>query len=566
MLLVLFTLLIPWLGEKPFHTRGEGREALVVQSMVEHGFWIQGTGYGGAVPSKPPMMHWIAALVSLPVGEVSEFTARLPSALLSLVLCFSLYRFLRTRTGESSAFLTPLVLITTVEWFRASVTARVDMTLAVTLVGGLLLLYQWLVERKRSALLLSIPLLVAAALTKGPVALLIACGVVGLYVLFDSGSVRLTLLRALLPVLPAALLAGSWYVFAFWIDGERFLEKFWEENFARFAGMMEDDPHRRSPIDLYLWLCVGFLPWTLLLFVTGVSRWAAVRDQVRGWRLRHAHASWRERWLSFAPFTRYALLVCVVTLIFFSFPSSKRGVYLLPAYPFLAFLVVRFLSLVEAPKSVLRLNQVFAVGVLVAGAGLVFLLAGGGSLLAPMLNAAPRAALLGFIRELRQQGAVGALVLVVPMVVAARALVRTGADEFAKVPLVASFALYFSVMLALQAVLFPAGARPLSEERVAQVLRGLEPRPLLSFGFEFYGTSFYLNQRIDRLEDQSVVQPSYLLVRDRDLAEFDALFGDAIATREVARVGPPGVVRIGRLLFVLDARPRLGGDGEEGFR
>ena len=79
-LLVAFLVTVPGMAGREFSTRGEPREALVAQAMISTGDWILPSGYGGSVPSKPPLTHWIMALASLPGGEVTEFTARFPSA------------------------------------------------------------------------------------------------------------------------------------------------------------------------------------------------------------------------------------------------------------------------------------------------------------------------------------------------------------------------------------------------------------------------------------------------------------------------------------------------------
>lgn len=69
------------LDSYPFFNRGEPREALVVQSIVETGEWLFPLRDGG-IPSKPPLFHWFGALTSLAWGEVTEATVRFPSALL----------------------------------------------------------------------------------------------------------------------------------------------------------------------------------------------------------------------------------------------------------------------------------------------------------------------------------------------------------------------------------------------------------------------------------------------------------------------------------------------------
>ena len=98
---VLLTL--PWIGLGNFYTRGEPREALVAVEMLEQGNFIL-PFFQGEFAFKPPMLHWLVALFSLPQGYVSEITARLPSALACIVMCCAFYSFVSKRFSPSRSF------------------------------------------------------------------------------------------------------------------------------------------------------------------------------------------------------------------------------------------------------------------------------------------------------------------------------------------------------------------------------------------------------------------------------------------------------------------------------
>ena len=83
---LLCVILYMWqLGELPFYTKGQPREATVVWEIYTHGEWILPLRNGHLIPSKPPLFHWLGALCSFALGELSEFTIRLPSAILAIV-------------------------------------------------------------------------------------------------------------------------------------------------------------------------------------------------------------------------------------------------------------------------------------------------------------------------------------------------------------------------------------------------------------------------------------------------------------------------------------------------
>lgn len=73
--------LVPFLGETIFYSKGEPREAIVAYTMLESGNWILPTNYGVEIAYKPPFLYWTIAVISSVLGGVTEFSARMPSAL-----------------------------------------------------------------------------------------------------------------------------------------------------------------------------------------------------------------------------------------------------------------------------------------------------------------------------------------------------------------------------------------------------------------------------------------------------------------------------------------------------
>ncbi|MGH7960503.1 MAG: ArnT family glycosyltransferase, partial [Candidatus Binatia bacterium] len=122
------------LGEKPFYTKAEPREASVVWEITTTGEWILPLRNGVMIPSKPPLFHWLGALISLAWGEVNELTIRLPSALLALLGVLLTYSAGTALWGVEAGLIAALILGTSFEWMRTAITARVDMTLTVCMV------------------------------------------------------------------------------------------------------------------------------------------------------------------------------------------------------------------------------------------------------------------------------------------------------------------------------------------------------------------------------------------------------------------------------------------------
>src|SRR5512146_193429 len=83
------------LGGYPFYTKGEPREAVTVFNMLHGGGFILPLRAGVELPSKPLLMHWLAALISALAGGVSEWTVRMPSALFAIGGMLAAYLYLR---------------------------------------------------------------------------------------------------------------------------------------------------------------------------------------------------------------------------------------------------------------------------------------------------------------------------------------------------------------------------------------------------------------------------------------------------------------------------------------
>ena len=81
LLFIAAVMLLPFLGMTDFNTKGEPREAIVAQTMLQTDNWVLPSNNGGEFAYKPPLFHWLVALSSLPGGEVTEFTSQGPDIL-----------------------------------------------------------------------------------------------------------------------------------------------------------------------------------------------------------------------------------------------------------------------------------------------------------------------------------------------------------------------------------------------------------------------------------------------------------------------------------------------------
>jgi len=307
------------LGSLPFYERGEGREGLVIWEMIHSGNWILPAVNGEYIPFKPPLFHWLAALVSVLTGRLDEFVIRFPSALMATSGVLLIYCTARRWWDRGAALAASVVLATSFGWWQAATIAQVDMVLSFFIGAALLLfysLYRSEIDRKRKAIALAI-LLAFATLAKGPLGLAAPAIVIVSFLLVQRDLRFILRLPLLAGGLAYIAVAGLWYACAYAQGGWAFLQRqVVEETVLTGVG----EYGRNQPIYYYLpVIFYDLAPWSF--FLPALASFLYQR--------RNTLAA--DRLL-------YPLLWFVVTLGFYSLARGKRGIYMLPVYPALALL------------------------------------------------------------------------------------------------------------------------------------------------------------------------------------------------------------------------------------
>ena len=333
--------IVPWLGLIDFNTKGEPREAIVAWTMLDSGNWILPQNIGGEFAYKPPMLHWLVAAFSSVLGGVSPFTSRLPSALAAIVTALATYLFFAKRRDEQTGFVSALVFLTTFEVHRAAEACRVDMVLTMFIVLALYGLYRWAEQGLRGVPLWAIVWMGCGTLTKGPVAIVLPCLVVGVLLLLKGRGLWAVGWRFVLVALGALVLPALWYFAAYQQGGDRFAYLVYEENVLRFIGKMPYRSHENGPFYYVVMLIAGLVPYTILLVCAlfGLGR-AKLKEKFQNLK---GNSNFSERLSKISAFDLFVFLAVALILLFYTIPKSKRGVYILPVYPFVAYYIARLM-------------------------------------------------------------------------------------------------------------------------------------------------------------------------------------------------------------------------------
>lgn len=338
LLAACFISLFLFLDSTLFNTRGSSREAVVALTMLQDGNWVLPVNNGVDMAYKPPFLHWLMALVSLPGGHVTELTARIPSALALTVMTVAGFRFYAHRGDVTVALVAGLLTLTTFEVHRAGVGCRVDMVLTCMMVLALYQLYIWSERRFSGCPWLAVLCLSGAFLTKGPVGVALPCVVVLVYALVRHVPLRRVLPRLVGVGVLACVLPALWYVAAWQQGGSRFLRLIYEENILRLIGKMTYESHVNPWYYNVQTVLAGFLPYTLLAVMSlFVIQWRCLcRPFSQLWKCLAG------RLRSMSDVRLYSLLAFAIIFVFYCIPKSKRSVYLLPVYPFLAYFLAEY--------------------------------------------------------------------------------------------------------------------------------------------------------------------------------------------------------------------------------
>jgi 4-amino-4-deoxy-L-arabinose transferase-like glycosyltransferase len=463
----------------------EPRYAQVAREMLARHDWITPTLGGKPWLEKPPLYYW-QAMLAFSIFGVSDWAARLPSAVDATLMVVVTYLFLRRfRPGfQLDGALMTASAAGIIGFARA---ASTDMPLAATFAIALLAWFAWYESESRRFLALFYCFLALGMLAKGPVAPLLAAVII---LVFATATSDYRLLGRTLWV-PGIMLFCAvvlpWHI-AVQIKNPEFFRVFiLQHNLARFGTNLY---HHPEPFWYYLPVTLlGLIPWTVFV-VASLAETVRIR-----WTARREILDSGRRALDV-----FLVIWVAVPVAFFSLSQSKLPGYIVPALPagtlLLAEYVRRRVANRESPGIFLIvLHAITAAAPIVPALMIQYLvlqhcLPWGRGAAISFTFAAVLA--IGIALTLRTKLGFGALrfITLIPVVLAVAALLRLGPP-------------------ALDSML---SVRPLANE-----ISHLESKPLplavagVSRETEF-GLAFYRNQIIDRYESGEVPADEHLVV------------------------------------------------------
>ncbi len=352
----LFLLLAAYLG---INMTGHGlwpadepRYGQVAREMMQSGDYLVPRVNGEPYLEKPPLLFWSIALASLPAGDVTPVTARIPSWLAALLTTVLTWMLARRMFGGRVALWSVVMMVTAYRFWWQAGFAQIDMLLTGCMTVVLYHLWRWEEDRRAWRLPVIYGAMAAGMLAKGPPALIFPLLLIFSFHWRDKPGRKA--LHWAAGCTAALAVAALWYVPArLALDGEgvRAVSEGIGGNLIRntvgraLMGVSKAQP----PWYYLLQFPTDWLPWSLFL------PWIAFR----AWRLRRETKAHRFLWCWFAP-----------AFVFFSISIGKRAIYLLPLFPAAAiFTAMTLLELMDGGRARWRraAGLVWAVLLLLAG-------------------------------------------------------------------------------------------------------------------------------------------------------------------------------------------------------
>jgi 4-amino-4-deoxy-L-arabinose transferase-like glycosyltransferase len=312
----------------------EPRYVWIARAMAETGDWVTPRLYGQPWFEKPILYYWAAA-TGFSFHLPAEWAARLPSACAALAAALAIGWLARKHYGgdatslSSPVLLAPVIFSTSLAAIGFARAAAPDMlfSAAITLAmacAATVFRYSGALRasepsdnsprRDALPLLLFGAFLGAAVLAKGPAAIVLATGAIGLWALATKQWRAAFRVAHPLAIIAFCVVALPWYILCA-VRNPDFLRVFlWQHNFERYVSPIFQ--HRQpfwyfGPITL-----LALLPWTVLL-------WPVAQEGLRIWR--------EKAWTNSPGF--FFACWAVFPVVFFSVSQSKLPGYILPAIP-----------------------------------------------------------------------------------------------------------------------------------------------------------------------------------------------------------------------------------------
>lgn len=321
--LLFILLLVPPFIFRDYSPENELKYISMAEQAWQHHTWFTFYDHGEIYADKPPLYFWLMLITRTVTGSFPMWALGMLSLLPAIAILLVMDSWMRTDDPLFDAPSANCLLVTTGFFLGGMLVLRMDMLMTFFIVLALYTFYRLYRKQNRPYEKWAFPVYIFLALfTKGPVGLIVPLLSAALFLAVKKELKTFGRYFGVAQVALLLILCAVWFGMVYREGGTGYLQNLlFKQTVGRSINAFRHD----QPFYYYLLhLPLTWLPWTLLYFSVLLA--GAWKRLVR---------------------TDTELLFSIVigtTVAFLSLISSKLDIYLLPIYPFVAYLTVRWMQ------------------------------------------------------------------------------------------------------------------------------------------------------------------------------------------------------------------------------
>lgn len=314
---------------RDFTPDNELRYLSIADEALRNGSIFTFTNHGIIYADKPPLYLWIVMLGKLIFGHHNMLFLGLFSYVPALVILYTMDKWVKNVLSESLRLTGQLMLITSGFFIGSAVVLRMDMLMCMFIVLSLYTFFRMYSGEGKKLDSYLFPFFVFMAIfSKGPIGIIIPL-VSSTVFLFIKGKIRQIGKYWGWETLAILLtLCAVWFGGVYAEGGPQYLNNLL---FNQTVNRAVNSLHHQEPFYFYLTtIWYSLAPWSLFyigVLAVGLKKKLATTDM-----------------------ERFFLVVALSTLVTLSLFSSKLAVYMLPTFPFFAYIALLWLPKIGSPR------------------------------------------------------------------------------------------------------------------------------------------------------------------------------------------------------------------------
>lgn len=308
---------------RDFTLDNELRYLSIADEALSNGSIFTFTNHGIPYADKPPLYLWIVMLGKFLLGKHSMLFLGIFSYAPALVVLYIMDKWVKNVLSENERLLGQLMLITSGYFIGAALVLRMDMLMCMFIVLSLYTFFRMYSGAGRQRDTILFPFFVFMAIfAKGPVGIIIPLISTTVFLIIKGEIKTIGIYWGWKTLVILLTLCGAWFVGVYAEGGSQYLDNLL---FNQTINRAVNSFHHKEPFYYYLkviWYSLA--PRSLLyvgILVMGLKKRLATTD-----------------------LERFFLVVALSTFVILSLFSSKLEVYMLPAFPFFAYITILWIA------------------------------------------------------------------------------------------------------------------------------------------------------------------------------------------------------------------------------